>query len=522
VQQLLPWQLHPSLAALRNPLQISADCWTLLTAPDGSSRKEHYLPKGEREPETAYRKRLDAARPSGFFRDALRTYAGMLSRGSWISLPTSLGSILTDVDGRGTDLGVFLAAADLLVLRDGAALVLVLPPEHSWPSEGDRQEALRCGDRLSLPRLQLVPRANCLNWELPVSYGLPGRIVWREPVNQPISAEPAGLEAAVTEQITALLGDADAPDRWQYRSLQLLTAGEKVTGLQLAHHPVCADPQATSGWRCDEPVATTFEGISRLPSCWYTSDGSAFGEGDLPHLGLAHQYLNHFRCKSEYEELLSRTALPVGVRKGMVDAMGNSQAGPVVLGPNTCMDLPADASFEFVEIRARSLAEHRAWLQILDDTMRRDALIPSQNRGAARTEMEISLTASQSYALLQAMAIQKASLFSTLLQHWCALTGEALTPGAGLQVTVSPLTPPIQPQPQVKEWIELFDKGVISREELRHQLALATANAISSPTLDDSPATKAGEGGLSQGAQSPGPTAPLPLRQEETAAPLAA
>jgi hypothetical protein len=35
---------------------------------------------------------------------------------------------MTDVDGRGTDLGVFLAAADLLVLRDGAALVLVIPP----------------------------------------------------------------------------------------------------------------------------------------------------------------------------------------------------------------------------------------------------------------------------------------------------------------------------------------------------------------------------------------------------------
>jgi hypothetical protein len=55
----------------------------------------------------------------------------MLSRGSWISLPASLSSVLTDVDGRGTDLGVFLAAADLLVLRDSVALVLVLPPEHS-------------------------------------------------------------------------------------------------------------------------------------------------------------------------------------------------------------------------------------------------------------------------------------------------------------------------------------------------------------------------------------------------------
>lgn len=59
-------------------------------------------------------------------------------------------------------------------------------------------------------------------------------------------------------------------------------------------------------------------------------------------------------------------------------------------------------------------------------------------------------------------------------------------------MTVSSLTSPIQPQPQEKEWIELYDKGVISREDLRHQLALATANAISSPTLDDSPATRAG------------------------------
>ena len=150
--------------------------------------------------------------------------------------------------------------------------------------------------------------------------------------------------------------------------------------------------------------------------------------------------------------------------------------------------------------------------------MRRDALIPSQNRGAARTEMEISLTASQSYALLQAMAIQKASLFSTLLQHWCSLTGEAVIPGAGLQVTVGPLTPPIQPQPQVKEWIELFDKGVISREELRHQLALATANAISSPTLDDSPATRAGEASGTGGPASAKAPAAEPPRQQEAAA----
>ena len=75
-----PWDQHPTLTALWPSLQITADCWALLAAPDGSSRKEQYLPKGGREPDTVYRKRLDAARPSGFFRDALRTYAGMLSR----------------------------------------------------------------------------------------------------------------------------------------------------------------------------------------------------------------------------------------------------------------------------------------------------------------------------------------------------------------------------------------------------------------------------------------------------------
>jgi hypothetical protein len=76
IAPLAPWSQHPTLKSLQPSLQITADCWALLAAPDGSSRKEQYLPKGEREPDTSYRKRVDAARPSGFCRDALRTYAG--------------------------------------------------------------------------------------------------------------------------------------------------------------------------------------------------------------------------------------------------------------------------------------------------------------------------------------------------------------------------------------------------------------------------------------------------------------
>jgi hypothetical protein len=53
-------------------------------------------------------------------------------------------------------------------------------------------------------------------------------------VNRPISTEPPGSEGAVTEQINALLGDADALDRWHHRSLQLLTSEDAVMGMQLA------------------------------------------------------------------------------------------------------------------------------------------------------------------------------------------------------------------------------------------------------------------------------------------------
>ena len=44
-----PWSQHPTLKSLQPSIQITADCWALLAARDGSSRKEHYLHKGERE-----------------------------------------------------------------------------------------------------------------------------------------------------------------------------------------------------------------------------------------------------------------------------------------------------------------------------------------------------------------------------------------------------------------------------------------------------------------------------------------
>jgi hypothetical protein len=45
IAPLHPWSQHPTLKSLQPSLQITADYWALLATSDGSSRKEHYLPK---------------------------------------------------------------------------------------------------------------------------------------------------------------------------------------------------------------------------------------------------------------------------------------------------------------------------------------------------------------------------------------------------------------------------------------------------------------------------------------------
>lgn len=496
--QLQPWREHATLRSLREQLQLCFDCWNLLDAPGGTSRRCVYLPPGAKEPDANYRNRVENARPSGFFRDALRTYAGMLSFLEYLALPPSLQRVISDVDGRGTDLGVFLFIADLLVLRDGGCLILVLPPLRGWPSEGHRLDAIRRGDRLSLPRLSLVPRGDLLDWHLPSPDSPPHRICWRQdrraprqplydsaiPVHHlgPVGFGPDGAEAPRLEDWLyhqATLGD----DGLAVETFAAVPNGAGARG-------TVASSSAASGYeaqRLGPPLLLPRQ--HTMPVVWYAADGAAFGEGDLPHLGLANQYLTHYRLKSEYEDLLSRCALPVGVRSGLVDQYGfqRSEDGEarspeqLVLSTSTFMDLPEGADFNWKEIRARSLAEHRAYLTLLDETMRRDALVPTQNRGAGRSETEISLTAGQAYALLQSLATQKTSVFATVLEHWCSLTGDCLVAGAGLALTVTPLTPPLRPQPSVGEWLTLHERGVVSTAELRHQLSLAAAPGVVNP-----------------------------------------
>lgn len=140
------------------------------------------------------------------------------------------------------------SSADVLVLGDGAALVGVLPPVHFWPSEGDRQQALRHGDRLSLPRLAFLERRDVLNWQQPAPQSRSEAIRYR-------LLNPQAQESPIT--------DAVLVHPWLYRAVALDDSGMTVETSELV-----ADPQAPSGWRPQRIGLQHYRGIRQLPLIW--------------------------------------------------------------------------------------------------------------------------------------------------------------------------------------------------------------------------------------------------------------
>jgi hypothetical protein len=68
-------------------------------------------------------------------------------------------------------------------------------------------------------------------------------------------------------------------------------------------------------------------------------------------------------------------------------------------------------------------------------------------------------------------------MFSSLLVHWCSITGEAVPAGgdsagstAALDVNISPLAPAPKPQPTVAEMLQLHERGIVSEQALRQWL----------------------------------------------------
>jgi len=162
-------------------------------------------------------------------------------------------------------------------------------------------------------------------------------------------------------------------------------------------------------------TALSAPGLLSFPAVWYVGDGGSFGHGDLPHLGLAHQYADALPPQERVRGP-AFTLRPCGGRCAAAwwwirfgngrDADGDERpAEPAGACHNTSWTcLPARDFRSGRRIRARSGRAPRL-LQMLDRHAR-DALVAAEEHERPQWKQEISLTAGN-LGVLQSLATHK-------------------------------------------------------------------------------------------------------------------
>lgn len=428
---------RPELLRMMPQLELAYDCWTLLNAYSGA--KERYLHREPAEPQGAYEARLDRATYAPIYRDSIRSYAGLLSRFQVMDAPESMVKADENVDLQGSSLQAFLNHADELALRDGGTFVMVdMMPE--------RQDGNNFFDQMNdgrQPYYISIKRADVINWK--VSY-------------------ERGLETV--EQVTVRMLKAMPDPEGQYGSkvepcYYVLTPG-KVEVFMLKK-------TAASRWenvKIDE-IRTS---LPIVPLVWYGATTSRFAQGDLPMSGLAELSIQHFQMRSDLAELLHKCAMPVPVRKG-APIGPDGKAAPLVLGPNTAVDLPAEGGeFKFAEPTGMSLQRHQEEVKHVEALMDRSSL--NFLYGAnVKTATEASLRASQVSSSVQALIRNKISSFNVLMRLWAWYAGEQnqITEESGLAMNDSLITKPIEAS-EMAQLVNLYSQSLLSRRTVLDEL----------------------------------------------------
>ncbi len=419
----LPSYEHHVLRDVKGDLERNRDCWSGL-----KGRMGHYLPKEPKEPDAAYKLRLGRASYVPFFRDAITSFAGVLSRFQLKNPPKTFEDSVDDIDRRGNDLTSFLQQADQLALRDGGCLITVDMPAGEVATNG---QMLLEGRR---PYLAMVERKDVLNWRVRHEGG-------REVLDWVVIREWAevqeGLYGLKLKPRYRLIGVLDGQAFWRVLEISEGRAGRPTVQVAVDENGV---PQ---------------EGLYRGPAgqpfpappvVWYAAGArEGFGQGSVRLSGLAELTLEHLRCRSDHAELKHKTAMPVPVRKGALPGPGG-QTPPLVLGPNSVVDLDANGSFGFAEPTASSLSHLAADIIHIEELIRQQTLAFLYGDGGSKTATQASLEAAQTEASLRSVATAKNSAVQALMLLWCGFSGERLPQDAGLTMAAHIFDRPLAAQ----------------------------------------------------------------------------
>ena len=429
---------RPELVKILPQLEQAYDCWTLLNADGLGSAKEKYLHKEPAEPAMAYKARLDRSTYTPIYRDSIRSYAGLLGRFQIIDAPPSMEKNDDNVDLQGSSMQSFLTRTDEMALRDGGAFVMVdMMPENGNDNFFDQMNDGRH------PYFLSIRRCDVINWRVSYERG-------RETVEQ------------VTVRQLRSMPDPDGVFGSKVEPVYYVLSPGKVETYRL----VKTDASRYENQKLDE-MATS---LPIVPLVWYGASTTRFAQGDLPMDGLADLSIQHFQMRSDLSELLHKCAMPVPVRKGAPIGPDGKPA-PLILGPNTAVDLSAESGdFFFAEPTGKSLERHQQEIEHIEGLMDRSSL--NFLYGAnVKTATEASLRASQVASSVSALIRNKSSMFMTLMRLWAWYAGEqaSITAESGLAVNDSLISKPIEAS-EMAQLVNLYSNGLMSRKTVLEEL----------------------------------------------------
>ena len=431
----LPSYHRPELAALLPGLDLALDCWNLLDTNGRGSEKKKYIHKEPAEPDAAFRERLHRSTYTPIFRDSIRAYAGLLNRFQLIDPPPSMAAAEQNIDLQGSSIYSFFNHCDEYCIRDGGVFVMTDMP----PADGETNYLDESRDGRS-PYLMMVERKDVINWS--VEY-IRGREYIRHATVRQIRSKPApsGYGCVIEPAYLILRPGSVETVRMEKRDNKWVAFSEGVIQTSL-------------------PI---------VPLVWYGASTSRFAQGDLPMNGLAELSVQHFQLRSDLQELIHKCSMPVPVRKG-APIGANGRPAPLILGPNTAVDLQDNGSFEFAEPTGRSIERHQAEIQHLEELMDRSGL--NFLYGAnIKTATEAALRASQISSQVSSLIRNKVSSFVTVMRLWAAYAGElaTLTPESGMAISDALINRPIDAS-GIAQMVNLYGAGLLSKRTVLEEL----------------------------------------------------
>lgn len=442
---------RPELRSIRAQLDRASDCWELIprdgTALEGSVRGS-YLPRELGEPYEAYMGRIGRSSYPALYRNAIRSFAGLLTRFQLIKPPQSLEAAANDIDLRGSSLRRFLSDVDQYVLRDGAAAILVEMPAAD-PAVTSAIEERKMGRR---PYLVVLQRSQVINWR---SHLQAGREVLDLVVIRIMeNASDGSAYGSTSEEIFLVM----VPGAWRKVSLETSVNG-------------------SFSERLIEEGTTSQQAI---PLAWIGATSNEIGHGDVVMDGLASLSIEHMQLRSDLAELIHKCALPAGVRIGD-SLLPDGSPRPLMIGPNSVLDLPEGGSFSWAEINGSSLQRHQEEVAHVESLMRESSLsFLWGDNSKNRTATEAALASGQVGSQVRGLIEGKRSAFRQVMEFWAAYSGEELSPESAIAISEALVERPLDSL-DVAQVISLHTNELISH---RTTLAELQRGGILDPDLD--------------------------------------